>query len=89
MSNEVTEILEDLKNEIAGEKGDRYGNSETIDVMERCQALLQSHAVIEELTAIEITEVLLIESQDFEKDIMQAELDRIAASRLSTKEEVK
>lgn len=75
MSDKVSEILEEI--DLALKSADTV----PLRLLDKLKTLLSTHAVIEKETAESVVCVLDIEGEDFEKDILQAELTRLSTTQ--------
>ncbi len=79
MSDKVSEILEEIDVEL------KSAATDPLRLLGKLKTLLSTHAVIAKETAESVVCVLDIEGEDFEKDIVQAELTRLSTTTQGNK----
>lgn len=82
--SEVSEILEEIDKYIVypwPADGISGLEPEWYTLLNRCKALLSSHAVIDKDLAISAQEVLYIEGFDDDSELIQAEIDRLSTHK--------
>lgn len=80
--NNVSEILENIKRFESGPPTEILASWYINGIMKEVKELLESHIVIERQTIEEVVCVLEIEGRDFEREILQAELDRLNPAKV-------